>query len=399
MATQNGHSGGVGRLTARQRGRQLTETAARRFHRYGFHGVALIDVARDVGITAPALYRHFRNKNALLAATVHSGLDLVDAAFTTGGESWVELLSEFAGVALVRRDLWALLQREVRHLGEPERHAVEARFDDFVARLSMRLRAVRPDADSEQRQLLLVAVLGTLASPAVSGLRIGRERYQRVLTAAAIAASKVSLPAVAAAPRVAMSRQRSAVPQTRGEQLLETAVSLFHERGYTAVTLDDIGAAVGLAGPSIYHHFATKSDLLVTAFSKAARRLALSRASGVDEAVLDNLVRGYIELGVQQRQLFGVYVTEAVNLPPEAGRRIRRELAANVAEWRYALQRSRPELGEATSSVLVHAARGIVNDVVRVGGLHARPGIVAELTALVRGVLNTAVPKERGVSG
>ena len=90
-------------------------------------------------------------------------------------------------------------------------------------------------------------------------------------------------------------------------------------------------------------------------------------------------------------QLFGVYVTEAINLPKEAGRRIQAELDANVEEWSAALDDRRPELTAPQRLALVHAARGVVNDVVRVGRLHARPRVAAELEALLRAVLDTEI--------
>jgi AcrR family transcriptional regulator len=43
---------------------------------------------------------------------------------------------------------------------------------------------------------------------------------------------------------------------------------MFAVRGFTSVSLDDIGAAVGIAGASIYNHFGSKLELLETAFDR-----------------------------------------------------------------------------------------------------------------------------------
>ncbi|GAA0999995.1 TetR/AcrR family transcriptional regulator [Acrocarpospora macrocephala] len=388
--TRNGHRAGAARLGAGQRRRQLAETAARRFYRYGYHAVALADVAAEVGVTAPAVYRHFRNKNALLAGAIDGALDVVDAAFAAAAESLDDLLFRLAGAALDRRDLWVLLQREMRHLGGAERARVEARFGEFVSRLSARLRQARPDADRGRLKLLVTAVLATMASASVSGVRLPRAEYLRVLAAAAAAAARTELPPAGPRTGPPAAPHRPQVTLSRTEELLETAIALFHERGYAGVSLDDIGAAIGLSGPSIYHHFATKSELLVTAFTQAAHRLAPQRG----DTSLDELVRGYIRVGVQQRHLFGVYVTEAINLPQEDGRRIGAELAANVEEWSAALRLRRPDLSVTESHALVYAARGIVNDVVRVGHLHARPHVEAELETFLHAVLNADVTRD-----
>src|SRR5690606_17721877 len=41
----------------------------------------------------------------------------------------------------------------------------------------------------------------------------------------------------------------------RREELLAVAANLFAARGFTNVTVDDIGAAAGVSGPALYHHF------------------------------------------------------------------------------------------------------------------------------------------------
>ena len=45
---------------------------------------------------------------------------------------------------------------------------------------------------------------------------------------------------------------------TRREEILDAAARLFAERGYHGVSIDDIGAAVGMSGPGFYRHFAGK---------------------------------------------------------------------------------------------------------------------------------------------
>lgn len=45
---------------------QILVVAARLFARHGFHGVTIADLGAAVGISGPALYRHFPGKEALL---------------------------------------------------------------------------------------------------------------------------------------------------------------------------------------------------------------------------------------------------------------------------------------------------------------------------------------------
>lgn len=46
---------------------QILTEAARLFARHGFHGVSIAELGAAVGVSGPALYRHFPGKEALLA--------------------------------------------------------------------------------------------------------------------------------------------------------------------------------------------------------------------------------------------------------------------------------------------------------------------------------------------
>lgn len=76
------------------------------------------------------------------------------------------------------------------------------------------------------------------------------------------------------------------------EQLLAAAALLFRRRGFDAVGIDDIGAAVGTSGPAVYRHFAGKHALLVEVIGSylaaldAERHLRLARDDS-REPILD----------------------------------------------------------------------------------------------------------------
>jgi AcrR family transcriptional regulator len=365
--------------------------AARQFCRLGFHQVSMADVATAVGLTAPAIYRHYRSKDDLLAAAIGSGLDLVCAALADVAEaSAADFLTTAAGVAIVRRDLWILLQRELRHLSPEQRQPLEERFEAEIARPFRALvRRGRPDLPARDAGLVATAILATLASPSVYRNHRSVREQQRVLAAAARAACQARWDP-AAGPAAASGPPPPAPPADRGAEVLDTAIRLFAARGYQAVSLDDIGAELGLAGPSLYYYYATKADILVAALTRAAEWLAVQRGGA---ASLDDLVAGYTGLALRERLLFAVYVAEAVSLPPEAARRIKAGLDADVQAWCAALGELRPGLTGAQRLALVHAARAVVHDVVRIGSWHDRPDLTAALGALVTAVLTA--PLER----
>jgi AcrR family transcriptional regulator len=339
----------------------------------------MADLATAVGLTAPAIYRHYRSKEDLLAAAISTGLDAVaEALDRTAADPLPDFLYAMAGPAVARRDLWILLQRELRHLSPAQRQPLDERFEDIVVRpFRAQVRRERPDLPARDVGLVTTAVLATLASPSVYRVRMTPRAQQRILAAAAQAACHARWDP-------AGDRVVPAVPARAADrvtELLDTAIRLFAARGYQAVSLDDIGAELGLAGPSLYHYYATKSDILVAAFARAAEWLPARTLS------LDELVTAYTDLAVRERTLFAVYVWEAVNLPPEAGRRIRSRLDADVQAWCAALGDVRPGLTDSQRLALVHAARAVVHDVVRIGHWHDRPDLAVALRSLVMAVL------------
>lgn len=53
-------------------------------------------------------------------------------------------------------------------------------------------------------------------------------------------------------------------PSTTRRRALDAAAKLFKERGFAAVSMIEIGQAVGLSKPGLYHHWASKEALLQT---------------------------------------------------------------------------------------------------------------------------------------
>ncbi len=60
----------------------------------------------------------------------------------------------------------------------------------------------------------------------------------------------------------------------RRQQLLGTAARLFRQHGYHATSMRDIASAVGMLPGSIYYHFASKDELLVTVYREGVSRIA-----------------------------------------------------------------------------------------------------------------------------
>src|ERR1700743_2778640 len=80
-------------------------------------------------------------------------------------------------------------------------------------------------------------------------------------------------------------------------QLLSAAERLVAEPGFSAVRLEDIGAAAGVSGPAIYRHFPNKESLLVELLvGISTRLLAGAREVRSREADAAAALNGFFEL-------------------------------------------------------------------------------------------------------
>ncbi|MEV0522013.1 TetR family transcriptional regulator [Streptomyces sp. NPDC050439] len=366
---------------------QILRAAAAQFHERGFHEVGLGDIAGAVGISAPALYRHFRGKHDLLAAVVADGFAVMNAAVSEAA-TLDEAVRSMAELSVERRELGVLWEREVRHLPEPVRGEMRRQFRTLVARLEGLLKDRRADLGPGDADLLTWSMVAVLGSPshARATLPEGRlvallERMSHtVLTAQLSAASGLPAPR-SAAPSVELSSV------SRRESLVTAATRFFGRQGFHEVGLGEIGAAAGIAGPSVYKHFASKSDLLYAALNRGAQalQLALTEAMASSDGprdALTALLRSYVALVATHTDLFAALVTEVIHLPDEQRHDVRKTQRDHVLEWVHLLGECRPDLSRAERQALVHAVLGMVNDVLRTGHLRSRPGLAQDLVVL-----------------
>ena len=153
---------------------------------------------------------------------------------------------------------------------------------------------------------------------------------------------------------------------TRRDEILDAAATLFAERGYHGVSIDDIGSAVGMSGPGIYRHFAGKEDVLSQMLLRISNQLldegsrrVVAAADAVD--ALDALLRWHADFALSQPALITVQERELGNVPEPARRQIRRLQRLYVEEWVTVLSELLPGAPQARLRPAVHAAFGLLN--------------------------------------
>jgi AcrR family transcriptional regulator len=94
-----------------------------------------------------------------------------------------------------------------------------------------------------------------------------------------------------AGPGRPRARQSTRPGATAREEILDAAAELFTTQGYATTSTRAIAEAVGVRQSSLYHHFATKDDILEEVLAgTVAEGLAFARAVAADTGKADDAV-------------------------------------------------------------------------------------------------------------
>ena len=154
---------------------------------------------------------------------------------------------------------------------------------------------------------------------------------------------------------------------SRREQILQAAARLFAERGARAVGVDDVGAAVGVTGPAIYRHFASKDAMLAEMLLRISERLldggrAVVAAAGADpRAQLRALIAFQTDFALDNPALITVQDRDLGSLPEAEAAQVRRLQRRYVEVWVTVLARLHPTADAATCRARAHAVFGLIN--------------------------------------
>ncbi|WP_424935699.1 MULTISPECIES: TetR/AcrR family transcriptional regulator [Bacteria] len=151
----------------------------------------------------------------------------------------------------------------------------------------------------------------------------------------------------------------------RKESLVRAASALFAERGYASVSLEEIGAAVGVSGPAVYRHFTGKQALLGAVLVGVSERLVLDgRRVCADVADpgerMAALVRFHVDFALREPDVIRVQDRDVAHLGDEDRQRVRALQRNYIELWVDALEplieAAPPEL-----RLRVQACFGLIN--------------------------------------
>jgi AcrR family transcriptional regulator len=163
-------------------------------------------------------------------------------------------------------------------------------------------------------------------------------------------------------------------PRFRREMIFAAAAELFRKQGYRGTRIEDIGAAVGLTGPAVYRHFASKEALLLellerfVARGQADLRTALA-GGGSPRATLERIVRASVQHAVEETDLVEMANREMPQLPSDARRRLGRKQAAILDTWVDVITALRRDLAKDEARVVAVGVANLVAAAARVQSL------------------------------
>jgi AcrR family transcriptional regulator len=159
---------------------------------------------------------------------------------------------------------------------------------------------------------------------------------------------------------------RSRAKADRRTALLRAAASLFAERGFTRVSLEDLGSAVGVSGPAVYRHFDGKQAVLGALLVGASEGLwnggrAVVDAALDDAAALRALIEFHVDFALANTDVIRVQDRDLDSLAEPERHTVRALQRSYVELWVDVLARLRPQEERAALRTRAHATFGLIN--------------------------------------
>ncbi|MFC6590891.1 TetR/AcrR family transcriptional regulator [Deinococcus lacus] len=113
--------------------RRILSEAARLFVERGYHGISMRELALAVGVTKPALYHHYADKEAVFLAIMEVSLAsleqmLVDAEAQSGIHAQLGTLVQALTESGTEQRMGLQLAPELKHISPERRHSFEQHY-------------------------------------------------------------------------------------------------------------------------------------------------------------------------------------------------------------------------------------------------------------------------------
>jgi AcrR family transcriptional regulator len=168
------------------------------------------------------------------------------------------------------------------------------------------------------------------------------------------------------APGASLGTSRGRAKAERRSALLHAAAELFAVRGFERVSLEDLGAAVGISGPAVYRHFASKQAVLAALLIDVSRELVAGAdrvvaSNATDAAKLRELIAFHVDFAVANADVILVQDRDLDSLAPEDLATVRSLQRGYIEAWVGVLAGLNPSTPVAELRIRARATFGLIN--------------------------------------
>jgi AcrR family transcriptional regulator len=177
------------------RRQQFVDVAARLFSARGYHAVGINDISAELGLSGPAIYRHYPSKEALLVAVFDNVItdhlekirDIV-SSMTEVQETLRAIVDHHIAFVFDQTENLVTWRTEFQHLPEADRHRLRYLQRLYTEEWVRTVRRLRPELSDDQVRAMCHGVIALLQSPTEFHSSLKREELAPLLRQMALQA-------------------------------------------------------------------------------------------------------------------------------------------------------------------------------------------------------------------
>jgi AcrR family transcriptional regulator len=194
---------------------------------------------------------------------------------------------------------------------------------------------------------------------------------------------------------VSTGTTREKAKADRRSALLHAAAALFAERGFERVSLEDLGAAVGISGPAVYRHFENKQAVLAALLVDVSRELVAGadtviRSSTDPATALVSLIAFHVDFAISNPDVIVVQDRDLGSLQSDDRDLIRTLQRGYIEAWVGVLSDIHPATPIAALRIRARATFGLINSTPH----SARTSPKSSVRALLESMAHAALTSE-----
>lgn len=173
----------------------ILDAATRLFSTRGYADTGIDDIGEAVGVTGPAVYRHFGSKQELLVAVLGRATEHAEAIIprakaeaTSPDDALRRVVAESVKACIEDRALTALYWQQSHDLPDQPRRVIQRAQHNMTDEFAEILRAVRPDLSPSEARMAVYAVSSLMRSVATRESRLEEAELEALMSSMAHAA-------------------------------------------------------------------------------------------------------------------------------------------------------------------------------------------------------------------